>query len=263
MSTRKKIALEIILIPIIVAVIAGVIVLVMDRVTEPTEEPGLLITASTITPTVALIAGVFTDTLTATPTKTPAITSTPTETGTPIIGPTPTITTAPSETPTPFPLEFFDDFSDGVDPAWTVELGEYIIHEGKLTTTSQLFMTIGDDSWQNYTVEVEIDLAVPASVSRPNYISVRHTGNNRVAIAFDTGGGKLWESNDGTWSEKLVYYYSASSQRLRVIVQGANINAYIGPDKIISYVTSMDSGRVGLKIIAGTSIKSFKVIRIE
>lgn len=81
--------------------------------------------------------------------------ATPTDTPTPE-PPTPSPTPEP---PTPEPVLFSDDFDNGLNSTWKLTIGEWGVVNGQLrvlrATTPYAEIEVGDDSWDNYSIDFD------------------------------------------------------------------------------------------------------------
>jgi hypothetical protein len=121
------------------------------------------------------------------PTETSTIVDTPrsTETNTPL-PPTQTETSTATENPN----VFFDDFADGLDPAWTVVSGNPMVVNEQLTSSDAAVLSIGNPLWTNY--EIEFDIKIPTGFcgldnDRENFVGIRALDfDNMLRFDFDT-----------------------------------------------------------------------------
>lgn len=118
-----------------------------------------------------------------TPTIAPVPTNSPTS-------PPPTYTSIPTQTNIPLLAEFFDDFSDGLDPAWTVVSGNPMVVNEQLTSSDAAVLSIGNPLWRNY--EIEFDIKIPTGFcgldnDRENFVGIRALDfDNMLRFDFDT-----------------------------------------------------------------------------
>jgi hypothetical protein len=181
--------------------------------------------------------------------------------------PTPTPTPLPTNTPAP-DISFTDDFNSGASPDWdertenwfTVN-GTYTLREVGSDWTEGLAL-IGDNTWTDYTVSVEIDM----KDSRDNIIDFRKESfillrvqneDNLIALRFTDGGyfrqaawflveNGIWNEVGNTRLERIYPIDNAFS--VQVEVKGDFITANVNGTEMSFSGVPFSSGGIGLRI---------------
>ena len=173
---------------------------------------------------------------------------------------------------------FEDDFNDGLDRAWEIVRGNWVVANAKLTTASRdkewSSMVVGDDKWTDYTIDLEVDfnwaLGTPAN---PIEIQVRvQDSDNKMVFAAGNKGyeAKWYAVKDG---ESTTLYTGKTMSNdpfeLRVEVKGDSYVAYVEGEKWLSvYDSTLSHGKVGVAMFCATetncdTIDNFKVTALE
>jgi hypothetical protein len=204
------------------------------------------------------------------PTYTPYPTQTPYPThDTPptSFSPTPQIviaTITPTATPEPSTL-FFDDFEDGLDPAWEVVSGDVVIVNGRLTTSGGATLLVGDRSWVNY--EVECD-SWSSSAYPSNRLWVRVQDVDDYAYfrwrGFDTNWGIMRNGSAQVVPNSESGYIGTGHHLIRVVVSDSEYRAYISGARVSSFIDNrFPDGPVGINLYEGAQVDNFTVTLVE
>lgn len=181
-----------------------------------------------------------------------AVTDTPAPTNTPV----PTATTNPNI--------FLDDFSDVLDPAWTVVQGKPVIVNGELTVSETTVLSIGDASWRDY--EIQFDILVPgdhcALRENPEHIGVRASDlDNMLRYAFSWCDSE-WRTLVNGQQTTIPNTNESGFKDDHVVftVKGNQVILHVG-SKLITTLTNEDfpAGYIYLRLGRGTLIDNFKV----
>ena len=202
------------------------------------------------------------------PTPYPTYTPYPTSISPPTsVPPSPEIiiaTNTPAPTPEPS-LLFFDDFDDGLDPAWEIVTGDTAIVNQKLTTSSGVTLLIGDPSWTDYAVECENWMP---RVYDYNAISVRVNGDNRFTFRYRGWSDNHWTVSQGGVEQRVPNSGSGGLGKaegvVKVVVVGNEYRAYLKGVRVSSLIDDrFPSGRVGITLHPGAEIDNFSVHMVE
>jgi hypothetical protein len=180
-------------------------------------------------------------------------------------------------TPTPVPptptsepnILFFDDFEDGLDPAWEVVSGEVIVVNGRLTATEGgATLMVGDPSWSDYVIQCESwsDSAYPS-----NFIRVRvQDMDNHIYFrwrGFDSNWAIVLEGNAQAVPNSKSGNIGTGHPVIRVVVTGNEYRAYISEKRFSSFIDDrFPSGRVAISLYGsygGAQIDNFSVTLLE
>jgi hypothetical protein len=234
--------------------------------TDPTSQNGVLTEASSVSPLI---------TTTETSEPTPEISETPLEVV--VIPPTSTLdfsTEIPTTTPTPTPIPtlspilFEDDFNEGLLTEWDVVFGEPLYVQGKLTSSGDLIMFTGDETWTDYSVSVEGVCSVAERFGGSGCLLIVRARDTQNYIAW------MFYKYEGWWitvTDGVVTKITNSGYRsvatnpkfLRITVEGNKFTTFIN-NNLISTIINMDysSGGVGIKLRTGTSIDNLVIRRL-
>jgi len=220
--------------------------------TQPAQ-PAIQVSASA-SPTIEPVA-VATQVI---PPSLPTLTLEPSATFT--LEPTPTTTV----TPYPAGYEFFDDFEDGLDPAWVEVLGQHIISNGRLTASETTVLSIGDVSWRNYQIEFDMEIPkFPCDVIRneSNSIGVRAADRNNMLLFRYTYCSTQWEylvNGDQNTVPGTNTRWLKQEIHITIRVEGSRIEAYDGSNLLSSLVDeNYQTGNIYLKILHDTNDPTF------
>ena len=201
----------------------------------------------------------------ASPTPSPSYSPTPSRTPSPTS--TSTVTPTPTSTPEPTAItqrDFYDDLSDGIDEEiWNIHFGDYEVVNGKTEITDPLYMTLGDETWQDYEITTKI-IRSSGGVTRGNYICVRCGDDYGVGIAFASiRWPRIWLQENGEWESFQRYEQLAGGKTLRISVEGDNIQAWMNEDIFLDYVTDFESGEIGIRFHTTTELEWIEVTRLD
>jgi len=195
----------------------------------------------------------------------------PTDTVAPSETPFPTDTPPPSDTPTPSPVPteppaVFDDFANGLNPAWIVVYGKPVVSNERLTASELTLLSVGDPTWTNYQVEFDVQMGRFTCGRDPSFVGVRGSDvDNMLAFTF-TPCDSDWNSViNGQWSpipgtklgnqgyiDVLVHFIVKVEGNKIVIREQSNIlGSIVDTDHV--------SGNVYLRIKPDTTFDNFKI----
>lgn len=162
---------------------------------------------------------------------------------------TPAPTATPTETPLPQTVEIIEDFDDlTLDPAFTVE-GEPQFIEGRMNVGDRVTISIGDETWQNYSVSFDVDsLGYGQSIQ----MTIRDNRTSKLRYIQDNpywwSGGWQYLNNSGEFVT-IIDSGVGWQPRVELVVED-NFLYHTGPDggtKTISNTYS-DSGGFSLTL---------------
>jgi hypothetical protein len=176
--------------------------------------------------------------------------------------PAPTRTAIPTATTNP--NIFLDNFSDGLDPAWTVVQGKPAIVNGKLTVTETTVLSIGDASWKDY--EIEFDILVPGNhctlTATSEYIGVRSSDlDNMLKYAFSWCNGE-WRYliNGQQTTIPNTHTTGLKEAHVAIRVEGNQVIVHRQSELITTLINEdFPTGYIFLKLARDTLIDDFKV----
>lgn len=183
-------------------------------------------------------------------------------------------TSIPIPTPSPPPTssslvtEFYDDFSNGIsEEYWEFVNGRdnFSIVDGQLVASGDLEISIGDESWTDYVVEVNIASAL-TNVTRGNYVAVRRTDTSMIAVAFaGSGDSRIHSFQNGSWEfvPNSIFVNPRGEKTLRIEVEGRNLSVFYNGIFVKSILIDNVSGKVSLKIGNSTTINWFRIAPIQ
>ena len=197
-----------------------------------------------------------------TPTSTFTDTPVPTDTLVPTNTPIPSPTLVPTQPPT-----FFDDFENGLNPAWTVVYGKPTISDGQLAAGEETLLSVGDPTWTDYQVEFDVWMGrFTCQDALSSFLGVRATDiDNMLQLRFHTCETEWSSFINGTQSvipntfdgnqgfgETFVHFIvTAEGDRISVHVQSISLNSFIDTDH--------PSGNIYLRIRNATLYDNFKI----
>lgn len=162
---------------------------------------------------------------------------------------TPAPTATPTETPLPQTVEIIEDFEDFIlDPAFTVE-GEPQFIEGRMNVGDRVTISIGDETWKNYSVSFDVDsLGYGTSIQ----MTIRDNRTSKLRYIQDNpywwSGGWQYLNNSGEFVT-IIDSGVGWQPRVELVVED-NFLYHTGPDggtKTISNTYS-DSGGFSLTL---------------
>lgn len=110
----------------------------------------------------------------------------------PSLGNTPSTTT-----PEPLELVFYDDFADGLDPAWQVLSGDWITNKGRAMVQSECgTLLIGGPEWNYLVVDLNYTVSGRAGSNFTDtiyFIFSYQNENNYVRLAANNHGNHYWQ----------------------------------------------------------------------
>ncbi|MBI1729605.1 hypothetical protein HY229_02745 [Candidatus Acetothermia bacterium] len=167
------------------------------------------------------------------------------------------------------PAIFFDDFNDGLDPAWFIRSGTYDTNYGYLTSGGvELYVRTKDSpSWTNY--RVEADLSSLGNVKF--HFRTSADFKRSLVINFFFGGISWWQNGDERQGQ-----FDDGSENLPVSLRnGAHIIVDAIGNKYTIYVKQNDQGELvkmgtitndaytvgmpGLSFCCGSRVDNFQV----
>ena len=201
-------------------------------------------------------------TFTTVPTDTPLPTFTPTIT----LTHTPTLTPTNTSTPYPAGFTFLDDFEDGLDPAWKVVFGKYVIANGQLASSEPTMLSLGDSSWKNYEIEFDI-FKVPFFVcgadQNANALGVRARDiDNMILYVYGRCETEWKYIIDGNWTPIPETHSGQLNNPTHYIitVEGNKITMHNRSELISSFIDNdFPSGYIYLKIVKDTIYDNFQI----
>ncbi|HJZ06115.1 MAG TPA: hypothetical protein VJ327_09780 [Patescibacteria group bacterium] len=246
--------------PAVVALFSNAVTQTPDLSKGASETAVVVLSTNTVEPALALQtvrATIQAPTIIHSPTDT-SIPSTATDT----IVPSATNTLVPTETsvPTPVPL-FEDNFDSGLSNRWEITGSRPVIGEGQLWARDGFaWMSVGEETWKDYRVEVDIiqiDCPFDGNVS---IIGLRIKDlNNMYGLMFN-GCATFWgERKDGTnnvWGDTL---YNRVSDHLVISVKGNHWSSENGYDFIDPKYTQ---GKVAIFLLGNMKIDNFKIMAL-
>ena len=161
---------------------------------------------------------------------------------------------SPNPTPQPGTILFFDGFEDEADPAWrpeTIGTAQWGAENGTYGLKNPINdipirTFVGDSSWQNYRVEVDViyNMSQGQWYWRANsvgtkvavFLRVKDT-SNMVAFFLNPGSTSSFQTmKDGIWTvESEANTPGGSSLRLSVTVKGNTYTAFVNETQITSF----------------------------
>lgn len=162
---------------------------------------------------------------------------------------TPAPTATPTETPLPQTVEIIEDFDDFIlDPAFTVE-GEPQFIEGRMNVGDRVTISIGDETWKNYSVSFDVDsLGYGTSIQ----MTIRDNRTSKLRYIQDNpywwSGGWQYLNSSGEFVT-IIDSGVGWQPRVELVVED-NFLYHTGPDggtKTISNTYS-DSGGFSLTL---------------
>ena len=275
MNGRNSSLLDRLLIPLIIAIVGGAMVLFLEYRTdffqnhETTPEA---ITVSVTPQEVTTLLPTPSDTLMTLPT--PEVT----EGGVGVIE-TPSDTDI-GATATPMALAtldrvYNDEFSDGLDSTMWVISGTYRIVNDQLIAIDPMLMSTGQMAWTDYVVDIDIPWQVGAACPSPNThtpiiwtnaVIVRFNPDRMLAVDFHTCyssgiiAAYLWEMKNSEWTEIAPFFYDPTdAHQFSVIVFGNKIGIYVDERELLTYITDIQSGWVGIYLRPGSRITGISI----
>jgi hypothetical protein len=249
-----------------------------------TESPRVTDTGSRALPTAIPVPTVV-PTDTPIPSETPSPTMPPTLTSTPAPSTTPTPTTSSTPTPALTPTlitsatpttvltdtpiaantptagqvpSVYDDMADGLDGPWNVQ-GDYELVDGRLQAVTDLILIVGDETWTDYRVEVEV-VTARSGRTRGNYLCMRCSDDYKVAAAFaSTTTTFLYLFEGGQWRRESSFSVNANNKVVRGEVRGYRIEFWIGEQRVAAYLTDASSGWVEIRLRDGSSVSRISI----
>lgn len=199
----------------------------------------------------------------------PTATNEPTSTPEPTNTPEPTETPEPTLTPTPENV-YYDDFSDGIDEGmWNIEFGSYEVLNDVLVATEYLNISIGDETWQDYEIELET-ANVGQHLNDHNFICVRCTNRDGVYFEYSNRAWsyaphqpQVFVIENGDKRLLQNYQVTGGNKLIQVRVIGNQYEAFIQGREIISYQLQFDSGPIIIGLAGGARLKSVRVTRLD
>jgi hypothetical protein len=165
-------------------------------------------------------------------------------------------------------VEIIDNF-DGDELAdwWTrIGGGDLTLGGGVLATDNDLLLEMGDESWENYVIEVDVVRTV-SGITRGNYIEFLKTEEDGLLVTFDRGlGSRIFMLENGEWEEdgRTVFRQNSEGKTIRVEVKDGRVDVWMdGTPVVENHITPLTAGKVGLKITNGTIIDAFRINPLE
>jgi len=218
---------------------------------------------NTVAPTPVLSTATFE--LLATETQLVATTAAPTETIPPTETPPPSDTPFPSSVPTESPT-FFDDFADGLDPAWSVVFGKPVVSNETLVASELTVLTVGDPTWTDYQVEFDVVMNRFTCDDRASFLGVRATdANNMILFRFDPCDTEWASIINGTWTQipgTLLgnQGYADTLVHFTVVVEGNKVILSDRSQQLNSFIdTDHPTGNIFLQVRPDTIFDNFAI----
>lgn len=99
-------------------------------------------------------------------------------------------------------LLFQDDFNSGLSPLWQLISGNPFIVNDKLTADRDTWFMVGENTWENYSVEFEADASDCWFSGSYNTIGIRvQDMNNMIAFRWADCESKWYIVDNGNWNE--------------------------------------------------------------
>jgi len=177
-----------------------------------------------------------------------------------------TATSEPTITQVPTPVEkilFFDEFKDGVSNQIRIE-GDYAVVGGSLTSQGPIVLTLGSDSWTDYSVEIvtRFDLC-----NTYGYFGVRAVSFSNMMTLIGNPCQMRWakivnggESNIPNTDSVPNGPQGGEPFIIDISVQG---NTYKTPWIQPMTISGYSSGKVVIKSLGGIRIDSIKVVDLK
>lgn len=180
----------------------------------------------------------------------------PSDTSSPSL--TPTLTQAPTEPPA-----FFDDFEDGLDPAWTIIFGKPVVVDGQLTATESTMLSVGDPEWRNYEIQFDSQPAGCRLNLENSFLGIRVADReNMLAYSFAACDSQWYYIKNGDWSV-VPNTFSGNWQgpvHFTFVATENTITLYNRANKIHSFVdTEYKMGYVILHLRQGSVLDNFEI----
>lgn len=177
---------------------------------------------------------------------------------------TPIPTHIPTPSPTLNPNIFFDDFEDGLDPAWVVVMGKPSIANGKLSAVETTVLSIGDSSWRDY--EIEFDIKIPGTrcslSSSSEFLGVRATDLDNMLLYLFAWCDAEWKYLANGEQVAIPNTHTTGLKEVHVVVrvEGNKITVHRQSELITSFIDEdYQSGYVYLRIKPDSLYDNFKI----
>jgi hypothetical protein len=102
--------------------------------------------------------------------------------------------TPPTSTPEPPNLVFYDDFADGLDPAWQVLSGDWITNKGRAMVQSECgTLLIGEPEWNYLVIDVNYTAYGDHRDDYMRFIFSYQDENNYIGLRSYKNGRLYWD----------------------------------------------------------------------
>lgn len=163
---------------------------------------------------------------------------------------TPAPTATPTETPLPQTVEIIEDFDDfTLDPAFTVE-GEPQFIEGRMNVGDRVTISIGDETWKNYSVSFDVDsLGYGQSIQ----MTIRDNRTSKLRYVQDNpywwSGGWQYLNNSGEFVT-IIDSGVGWQPRVELVVED-NFLYHTSPDGATKTISNTYSDSGGFSLTLG------------
>ncbi len=170
----------------------------------------------------------------------------------------------PSPTPM-YKVLFEDNFDQGLSPLWQIISGNPSVVNGALTTDSEIWLMVGDDSWKNYFVEYETKIAHCYMSRAYNSLGLfAKDPSNMVVFNYADCEGEWHTITNGNDKAIPNAVYEGpnigKSHKIKFSAQNSNFSVTIQEDTVSFFDQSFTSGGVVIRLSEYSIIDNFKVI---
>lgn len=166
-------------------------------------------------------------------------------------------------------LLFNDDFDEGLSELWEVLSGNPIVANKVLTADQATWLSIGDETWADYSVEFTADSSTcTLTPTNSNLIAVRVNDLGNAIMFGWTNCFTAWYVVEGGDYGEVPGTRASSGVsdmvKVRLIVKGDLMTATVGGVDVSSFFnTRFETGGVSLRLKASSSVDSFSVRAID
>ena len=179
-------------------------------------------------------------------------------------------TEVPSLTPLPQPTTLFaDNFDQGLSKSWSVVSGNPVVVNGQLTSDQDTWLRIGDNSWTDYTVQLDVVAADCWFSWSWSAIAVRvKDKDNLIAFKFASCESEWDIVKNGNWTPVPNSHGQGTSANtpsttITVTVQGGQFAVDINGTRVSSFFNSdYMQGGIAIKVGPKTQIDNLKITAI-
>jgi DNA-binding CsgD family transcriptional regulator len=181
----------------------------------------------------------------------------------------PPVTEVPTLTPVPQPITFFsDNFDQGLSGSWSILSGNPVVVNGQLTTDEDTWIRIGDDSWTDYTIQMETVGGGCWFSNSWNTIAVRvQDMDNFIGYKWANCEDEWDIVKNGNWSKVPNSHGEHATYgkiRITLTAEGGQFSVDINGERVSSFFNSdFMQGGIALRVGAKTQIDNFKISAIQ